>query len=526
MTSALLILMLCTSAGAEVDTAVICPAEFRQALEPWIQYRQAQGHRLEVISNMKSADGLRDEVRRIAADGGLRYLLLVGDADPSLRTSRAVRRRSVPTHYIKAVVNVRFGSSSEIATDNRYADLDGDRVPDIAVGRLTCDSAEELSVIVKKILDYEQSADFGPWRRKVHIVAGLGGFGPPADTVLQAAAKTLISQGIPPPYSTTLTQGSWQSPYCPDPRDFRRVALARLNEGSLFWVYIGHGNPCSVDEVRVPGGAYPILSTADTGRLACRHGAPIACFLACYSGAFDLPRDCLAEEMLRSPGGPVAVLCGSRVTMPYGMSVLGTELLHECFVEQPQTLGDAILQAKRRMMNAEKPSRFRAALDATAAVFSPTADQLEAERAEHLDLFNLLGDPLLRVAYPREIRVDVAPTAAAGRTISISLSTPLAGSGVVELAVRRDRLTFKPPRRDRFDPDALAGYGEIYRLANEPRLVSRPVAFGQGTFTTQLPVPSEARGPCQVRVFLEGSDGCAAGAADVRIEESSAAAAP
>jgi hypothetical protein len=230
--------------------------------------------------------------------------------------------------------------------------------------------------------------------------------------------------------------------------------------------------------------------------------------------------------MLRSPGGPVAVLCGSRVTMPYGMSVLGAELLQQCFVEQRETLGEAILQAKRRMMNAEKPSRFRAALDATAAVISPTADQLEAERAEHLDLFNLLGDPLLRVAYPREIRVDVAPTAAAGRTISISLSTPLAGSGVVELAVRRDRLTFKPPRRERFDPAQLAGYGEIYRLANEPRLASRPVAFEVGSFTTQLEVPSEAGGPCHVRVFLEGPDGCAAGAADIRIEESSAAAAP
>ncbi len=526
MTAALVSLLLCASAPVGPDTAVICPAEFRQALEPWIRHRQAQGHRLVVISNMKSAEGLRDEVRRIAAAGELRYLLLVGDADPALRTSRAVRRRSVPTHYVKAVVNVRFGSTSEIATDNRYADLDGDRVPDIAVGRLTCDSAEELSRVVDKILNYERSTDFGPWRRKVHFVAGLGGFGPLADTVLQAAAKSLISQGIPSPYLTTLTYGSWQSPYCPDPRDFRRVALSRLNEGSLFWVYIGHGQQRAVDEVRVPGGRYPILSTADIDRLACRHGATIACFLACYSGAFDLPRDCLAEEMLKSPGGPVAVLCGSRVTMPYGMSVLGSELLQQCFVEQTETLGEAILQAKRRMMDTQKPSRFRAALDATAAVISPTADQLEAERAEHIELFNLLGDPLLRVAYPREIRVAVVPTAAAGRTISVSLTTPLAGSGVVELAVRRDRLTFKPPRRERFDPAQLAGYGEVYRRANDPRLASRPVAFSQGSFTTQLPVPPDARGACHVRVFLEGPDGCAVGAADIRIEERSASTAP
>ncbi|MEX0676521.1 MAG: C25 family cysteine peptidase [Pirellulales bacterium] len=524
MTSALLTLLLCAPAPTGIDTAVVCPAEFRQALEPWVRHRRSQGHRVAVISNQKSPVGLRSEVRRIAAAGELRYLLLVGDADPAMHANSAVRRRCVPAHYAKAVVNVQYGSTSEIATDNWYADLDDDRVPEIAVGRLTCDSAEELSRMVEKILGYERSADFGPWRRQVHFVAGLGGFGPMADTVLEAAAKSLISGGIPSAYSTTMTYASWQSPYCPDPRDFKRVTLARLNEGSLFWVYIGHGQQCAVDEVRVPGGQYPILSTADTAGLRCRHGAPIACFLACYSGAFDQPRDCLAEEMLKSSGGPVAILCGSRVTMPYGMSVLGTELLEQCFTEQPGTLGEAILQAKRRMMRTDNPSSIRAALDAIAGVISPTSGQLEAERAEHLDLFNLLGDPLLRVAYPRAIEVAVAPSAAAGGIISVSLTTPLAGSGVVELAVRRDRLSFKPPRRDRFDPDALAGYDEIYRMANEPRLTSTPVALGAGSFTTQLAVPAEARGSCHVRVFLAGPDGCAAGAAGIHIEEQSASA--
>lgn len=516
--SAAIASLLLGASAAGADTAVICPAEFRAALAPWVEHRQSQGHRIEWISNRHSAAALRDEVRRVAAAGRLRYLLIVGDAEPAGRTDAVVRLRCVPAHYAAAEVNVRFGSTAEIATDNRYADLDGDRVPDIAVGRLTCDTAAELDTMVRKILDYERSADFGTWRRQVHLVAGLGGFGPLADAVLQASAKTLISQGIPAQYTTTMTYGSWQSPYCPDPRDFRRVTLARLNQGSLFWVYIGHGQQRSVDEVRVPGRMYPILSAADAGELNCRHGAPIACFLSCYSGAYDQPRDCLAEEMLRSPGGPVAVLCGSRVTMPYGMSVLGTELLRECFVEQAETLGDAILQAKRQMMSTENRGQFRTALDAAAAALSPTAESLDAERAEHLDLFNLLGDPLLRIAYPGQIRVAVAPTATAGQSLSVELSTPLAGRGVVELAVRRDRLTFRPPRRRQFDPSQLSAYDDVYRLANEPRLTSRAVVLDRGTTTARLSVPSSARGACHVRVFLAGPAGCAAGAADVRVE--------
>ena len=518
MSCALVVWMLCAPAGEQVDTAVVCPSEFREALAPWLAHRRAQGHRVAVLSNMKSAAGLRGDIRRVAQGGSLRYVVLVGDADPAMYSDPQAQRRCIPAHYSKAVVNVRFGSTSEIATDNWYADLDDDRVPDVAVGRLPCDSAEELSALVRKIVDYERSDDFGQWRRQVHFVAGLGGFGPLADAVLEAAAKSLIGGGIPAAYATTMTYGSWQSPYCPDPRRFQQVTLERLNEGSLFWVYMGHGAQCAMDEVLVPGARYPILSSPDTSRLACRHGAPIACLLACSSGAYDQPRDCLAEDMLRSRGGPVAVLCGSRVTMPYAMSVLGLELLHQCFFEQTETLGEAMLLAKRRMVSADPPTRYRAALDGVARALSPTAQELDAERAEHLDLFNLLGDPLLRIAYPRDVKLEVAPTAEAGQNIVVTLDSPLAGTATLEFTVRRDRLTFRPQPRGQFDPDALDAYAKVYERANQPRLAIVEMELEKGPTQARFAVPPEARGACHVRIFVEGREGCGVGSADVRVE--------
>ena len=419
---------------------------------------------------------------------------------------RARRALSVPTHYTPAVVNVRWGSEPEIATDNWYADLDDDRVPELAVGRLTADSAAELERMVGKILAYETCPDFGRWRRQVHFVAGLGGFGAVADAVLEGAAKTLITAGVPAAYSTTMTYGSWQSPYCPDPRQFGRVTVDRLNEGSLFWVYIGHGEQRAVDLLRVPGGAYPIFSSRDAQGLSCRHGAPIACFLACYSGAFDQPRDCLAEELLRNPGGPVAILCGSRVTMPYALSVLGSELLGECFGRHPATIGEAIVAAKRRTMQPASDNRQRAAIDALAKAFGPSSDaELEAERAEHLDLFQLLGDPLMRLPFPGEVTIDAQPTAVSGESLEIVGNSPVAGACTVELVVRRDRLTFHPPRRGQFDLGSLGSYGEVYERANEPRLASTQLARVDGRFATRLAIPPTARGACHVRVFVEGA---------------------
>jgi hypothetical protein len=518
MTGVLAAMLLGAVLGSNVDTAVICPQEFHEALAPWVEHRRQQGHELVLLSNLGSPAQLRQEIRRLADGGTLRYLVLVGDADPRLYRDKQVRARSVPTHYSRAEVNVRFGSTPEIATDNWYADLDDDRVPDLAVGRIPCDSAEELTRIVAKTLAYERSADFSAWRRRVHFVAGLGGFGAVADTVLEAAAKSLIANGVPSAYCTTMTYGSWQSPYCPDPRTFREVTLERLNEGSLFWVYLGHGQQRSVDEVQVPGAKFPILSADDVALLACRHGAPIACFLACYSGAFDLPNDCLAEEMLRAEGGPVAILCGSRVTMPYAMTVMGSELLGQVFVEQTPTLGQALLQAKRRMMQTSELSQHRKAMDAIARLMSPTADALEAERAEHLDLFNLLGDPLLRLPYPQPVRLEVAERATAGTRLLVRGESPLAGKAVVELAVRRDRLKFRPPRRGQFDPNALSEYAAIYAQANQPELHSTELQLAEGAFTAELEIPADARGPCHVRVFVEGQAACAAGGADLAIE--------
>ena len=364
-------LLLAVTPG-DPDAVVVCPAAFRDALAPWLEHRTRQGHSLAVLSNAGTAEDIRRRIREAARRGRLRFVVLVGDAEPGLEKDPVLRARCVPVHHARAEVNVLWGSEPHIATDNWYADLDDDRIPDVAIGRLTADTPEELALIVRKILAYERSVDCGSWRRRLNFVAGVGGFGTLADTVLESAARYFLTRDIPAGYRVTMTYGSWRSPFCPDPRLFHLTTASRLNEGCWFWVYIGHGFHLGLDRVQVPGGQYHILANPDIGRLDCRHGSPIALFLACYAGAFDARRDCLAEEMLRAPGAPVAIVAGSRVTMPYAMSVMGTELMDQCFRRRRETLGEALLHAKRNMMKEtsdENPER--AMLDAVAAAISP-----------------------------------------------------------------------------------------------------------------------------------------------------------
>ncbi|MCG8586575.1 MAG: C25 family cysteine peptidase, partial [Pirellulales bacterium] len=267
------------------------------------------------------------------------------------------------------------------------------------------------------------------------------------------------------------------------------------------------------------GRSYHIFDQRDVDKLASGVRSPIACLLACYTGAFDEPRDCLAEHMLRAEGGPVAVLAGSRVTMPYANSVLSLAMMEEMFRMRRATLGEVIRRAKVSLASEKNKNDIRRMLDSVASAVSPRPVDLKTERREHLHLFNLLGDPLLRLPHGRAVEVKVPETIVAGTTITIEGETPIDGRAHVELAVARDRLTFRPPVREQFEDDnaALAAYNSVYRRANEHRLAAAQVDIKKGRFQTSFVVPKSARGSCHVRVFVEGRNQHALGAADVEI---------
>ncbi len=499
------------------DTVVVCPAEFQQALAPWVTCREAQGHRIALVSNLGTTSEIRARIVQAAAGGPLRAVVLVGDAEVGMEQDARLRARCVPVHWAKAEVNVHFGSEPHIGTDHWCGDLDEDGVPEVAVGRLTADSAEELAAIVQKILAYERSTDFGPWRRQLNFVASAGGFGALADTVIENSAKLFITRNIAPAYEVGMTYGSWRSPFCPDPRRFRETALASINSGCQFWVYIGHGYHLELAPLRVPGAEFPIFSTSDTGQLDCREGRPIALFLSCYAGAFDAYDDCLAEEMLRAPGGPVSVIAASRVTMPYAMSLMALELCRQTLDGPAETLGEALLAAKRQLViDGAERSDARAALDALAAVVSPMPDKLAEQRREHALLFNLIGDPLLRLRRPKPVDLSVPAEISPGGTVAVAGSSPIDGRAVVELVVPRDRLVTGSFRRSEFPqlPDDWAEFQETYAKANDRRLAWAETEVRGGRFAATLTVPENARGSCHFRVFVEGSEDFGLGAAE------------
>ena len=514
--------------GPREVVVAVCPAEFRAAFAPWVIYRTNQGYDVRVISNKGNPKEIRRRIRQAVPEGQPKFLVLVGDVPTGMngkpigRLDKAARARCVPAPYAKAKVNVHWGSEPLIPNDAWYADWDDDRVPDVAQGRLTADTPDDLKTMIEKIIAYERSTDFRPWRRKLNFVAGVGGFGAMADMAIESATRFMLTSGIPADRQVSMTQANWRAVYCPDPRKINQTTIDRLNDGAMFWAYIGHSGPRRLATMRVPGGQYPLLNARDVARLHADGGPSIALFLACYVGAIDGRFDCLGEELLRQKGGPVGVVAGSRVNMPYAMAVMGMDLMDACFRRHAPTLGEAVLSAKRSLVVVpKKKTPVRTMIDSIASLVSPNASNMADERAEHVVLFNLLGDPCLRLRHPQAVKLDVVFDENDPTKVVVKGDSPLAGRATVELVRPLGQLGFRPPRRSKYpnSPDELAEFDKIYKKANDGQISSAKLQVTPGPFQVELKVPEGLVGKFPIRVFIEGKDGFGSGAAELHLKK-------
>ncbi len=488
----------------------VCPQAFQEAWQPWIEYRRAQGYLIHVIRPESSAAGTREAVKKFAISKDLKAVVLLGDSPTFVKGQFGERdAQQVPTFYSQAKVNVLFGSESEIASDLPYGDLNGDGLIDVPVGRIPVTNQVQLAGYVKRVIQYEQEYPDAAGKRDIHFVAGVGGFGPAIDGVLSTVTRKFISQGIPGSFRVTMTQASWQSPFCPNPFSFAQHTLDRLNEGGLFWIYMGHGLRDQLDRISIPKSPpVSIMKQEGLDGVAVSGLPPVCVFLACYVGAFDSLKPCIGEQLVLHDKGPVAVYAASRVSMPYAMSVMGDAMLRQCFRLREEVLGNVVTNAKRSLVVPQAADRTanRQLLDSLAGSLSPAPDLLMEERAEHALMFNLLGDPLLHLNYPSGVKLSCLPTVKLGEQLLVTFKAPVAGDAVLELAAERGVQRFVPLKRQQFDPEMGEAYNDEYHRANDAVWLSSSWnQAGPGLVSKSLEIKDVKPGFQTVRLYLQGA---------------------
>lgn len=491
------------------DAVVVCPSAFRDAVAPWVARRTADGLSVRVVDSAASSAEVLQQIGQAASVEKTRFIVLVGDCTVGRSDGGSDPRFEVPTLHQAAGVTAAWGTTPQLPGDTFYGDLDADGLPDAVVGRIPVDSPQQLDAYIQRIVAYEDSTDFGSWRQRVLFTAGVGGFGFLADAAIESVTRSMITGSLPASTRTHVTYASPTSPFNPGLDRFHEAVLQQYASGARFWVYAGHGWITELDRVPQTKAGRAVLTVNDMDRLQL-NGAPppIALMFACYTGAFDANQDCLAEHMVLADEGPIAVLAGSRVTLPYGNAAVATGLIRAVYENRSERLGDAWLTSLRELATLSKNdaelSKRRAVIDTLAGLISPTAADLPAERREHMQLYNLLGDPTLRLRHPETVAIEVDGKAAQGDTIEIRGQTPLAGPLSITLHRAIGSL---PPGTT---PD------QRYRLANQTEITRVELDVETaGAFQTRLTLPADSAGTLHIIAHIKNADRYAVG--DARI---------
>ncbi len=505
--AALALLALAAPSAMAQDALVVAPEEFHEALNDWTAHRTSQGYAVSVVP---PGENVAATVRtaHAASKGALRFVVLVGDADyvpPVMR----------PTDAIK-----QWEREPELATDAPLADIDGDDVPDLAIGRIPADSADEARMLLARSIAYENDTDHGTWRRRLNVFAGTGGFGAAEDLALELLMRLFMNRDVPPGVDLNFTYAKENSAFCPPPERLPEVFAERLSEGSLVTAYVGHGAARSLDRLRIGDTRFPILDTRHLERVAVRRGSPLVIFVACSTGFFDGEKDCLAEEILRRPAGPVAIIASSRVSTPYGNGILGTEMVRCLFgdaIDEAPTTGELLLAVKRRLVNDPGEDLARRQLEMMAKSFYEESPSRRAvDRKEHVLLYNLLGDPMLRLARPAAATCSPPRAGILGADIAVACSSPITGKALVEILPRRDR-NGQPRAAGRTSEQRAKDYS-----AANVEVVARAevdVAKANSPFVVQVAVPADLRPDRYlVRLYIEGENGSALAGGIVRLK--------
>lgn len=502
--SGLLALFLASSCqsenGAQVvklDYMIIAADGLAAEAEEIRAYREGTGHVTELVTMSEilaemEGEEIEEELKmRIRSGYEERdperpfFVLLVGDAEEVSSTD--------PELIPAPIVNI---SGSTVVSDNWYADVDGDDIPDLAIGRLPFRESAEVAIYLEKLAAYEGTYLPGDWNRRLSFFAGIGGFGTEIDALIEYMALQTLDR-LPYTYDLNMTYGNENSPYFYVPVEFSDKVYGRFNEGALAMTYIGHGSVDGLDEVR--GWGEPILDTANLSNLNPEGRAPIFTIIACLTGAFTSPTDSLSEMILKGDNGIVAIFSSTEISDPAINAIVAMEMGAAIFEAQPETIGEGLMAVKDGIVNREGDDlrdiiiKFRKEMGPEEL----TEEQIIDLLIQHIHMYNLFGDPALVIPFTRgEVILTLDKQEYhAGETVIVegAVTGVSDGQAIVSLEVPRPELAYPIEPIDWGDPNVNDTIRTNYENANNKVLSSVVVDIVSGSFTASLPLPADLK---------------------------------
>ncbi|HEY9232172.1 MAG TPA: C25 family cysteine peptidase [Blastocatellia bacterium] len=325
-----------TAQGA--DLLIITRRDFFSAVDALRVARQRQGLSVAVVDvedlydefsyGQKTPQAIKDFLSLAATSWKKkpRYVLLVGDASFDPKNYLGYGDFDLlPTKLVD-------DSFQEAASDDWYADFDGDGVPEMAVGRLPVRTADEAARMIARVFSYEAAGV----PNEMLLVADSND-----DYDFAGASNQLHSLVSNDVRVVDVQRGALGDAAT------KAAVLAAIARGQRLVNYVGHG---STNLWR--GNT---LTNADAATMENADRLPVFLMMTCLNGYFNDPAaDALAEALLKAPrGGAVAVWAASGQTLPQGQWQMNQELYRQVFSTRHMRLGDAARAAKQGTTDAD-----------------------------------------------------------------------------------------------------------------------------------------------------------------------------
>ncbi len=273
----------------------------------------------------------------LAGDGNYDYKNVQGEVNPIPPMMANTPSGLFPT-------DSWFGSREEVSQT------------EIAVGRLPVTTNAELAEVIRKIIARE-AALAEPWLHSALLLADNADDGGDYAASSEAVAATL-------PADLPVVRGYFESQGV----DESRIRLLdALNAGTGYVSYFGHGGFDQLaDESLFTSVDAPLLTNAQR--------PAIMTAMTCLAGSSGLPGySSLGEVLVRQQdGGAAALWAPSGMSENHLAQPMATEFYRAAFDPSVVRLGDAIRTARKAYRQSERPAFM-------------------------LDLYNLLGDPAMRI---------------------------------------------------------------------------------------------------------------------------------
>ena len=279
-----------------------------------------------------------------------KYVVLFGDANYDYKNNYGYGEPNmVPTYLVP-------GEFGLIFSDNWFADIEGDVLPEIIIGRISVKNAEEADIVVDKIIGYE-SSQRASWQKNLLFVADDDGY------EFEGLSDKLAGS-LPQDYTGNKVYMSTYYDLIPDDQDkametARQDVANNINNGTLMTVYIGHGDIDQWADENMTN-SYLVLGTYGVESLLNNYDKlSFVITLNCLNGSFAYPNEGgiskeddpwdipLAEAFLKfDQGGAFAVWAPTSLGYTTEHSALASHLFDAIFRDGVSIMGEAILRAK------------------------------------------------------------------------------------------------------------------------------------------------------------------------------------